>query len=64
VKGSSLAELTVSNGTSGTITGQLDLTTSQVSDLRKSLFYVQLHSENAPDGNLWGWLLPVEDKTK
>jgi hypothetical protein len=23
---------------------------------------VQLHSEKAPEGNLWGWLLPQEAK--
>jgi len=31
-----------------------------VTDLEKGRFYVQLHSEKAPDGNLWGWLLPQE----
>jgi hypothetical protein len=25
--------------------------------LRKGMVYVQIHSEGAPDGNLWGWLL-------
>ena len=64
VKGPSFADLTVSSSTGGTITGSVDLTAAQVSDLRKSLFYVQLHSEKAPDGNLWGWLVPVEEKTK
>jgi hypothetical protein len=23
---------------------------------------VQLHSEKAPDGNLWGWILPQENR--
>jgi hypothetical protein len=26
--------------------------------LRQGRMYLQLHSESAPDGNLWGWLLP------
>jgi hypothetical protein len=64
VRGPSFADLKVTGGTGGTISGSLSLTPSQVSDLGKSLFYVQLHSEKAPDGNLWGWLLPVEEKTK
>ena len=34
----------------------------QVADLEKGRLYVQLHSEKAPDGNLWGWLLPQENK--
>lgn len=63
-RGPSFAELKVSGGTSGTLTGQLALTKEQIGELGKSLFYVQLHSEKAPDGNLWGWLLPAEGKGK
>jgi hypothetical protein len=44
------------NGTSGTLAGALELTPQQVADLEKGWLYVQLHSEKAPDGNLWGWL--------
>ena len=54
--------LKVSGGTSGTITGTLDLNPTQVADLGQSWFYVQLHSEKAPDGNLWGWLLLQENR--
>jgi hypothetical protein len=50
--------LTVSKGTNGTISGSLELTPRQVEALEKSSLYIQLHSEKAPDGNLWGWLLP------
>jgi hypothetical protein len=25
-------------------------------------FYIQLHSEKAPEGNLWGWLLREETR--
>ena len=63
MRGPVVAELTVAKGsepTSGTITGTLDLTPLQVTDLEKGRFYVQLHSEKAPDGNLWGWLLQQE----
>jgi CHRD domain len=62
VRGPSFADLKVSNATSGAINGTVELTPSQVGELAKSLFYVQLHSEKAPDGNLWGWLLPNEAK--
>jgi hypothetical protein len=61
-RGPSFAELKVSGGTSGTITGQIALTKEQIGELGKSLFYVQLHSEKASDGNLWGWLLPDTGK--
>jgi hypothetical protein len=60
VRGDALLDLKVSGGTSGTITGQFDLTPAQVQELSASRYYVQLHSEKAPDGNLWGWLMPQE----
>ena len=41
---------------SGEITGVVELTPAQIDDLEKGCVYVQLHSEKAPDGNLWGWL--------
>ena len=57
VRGASFGELTVSKATSGTITGSIDLTAEQVQNLRKGRLYIQVSSEKAPDGNLWGWLL-------
>ena len=57
IRGPAILDLTVTKATSGSISGSLDLTPAQVEELRKSRFYVQLHSERAPDGNLWGWLL-------
>lgn len=64
VRGPAFADLVVSKQTSGTISGSIDLTKEQIGEIGKSLFYVQLHSEKAPEGNLWGWLLPVEGKAK
>ncbi len=61
-RGDAFAELKLSSGTSGTITGAIDLTPQQVQALEKSSVYIQLHSEKAPEGNLWGWLLPQEAK--
>ena len=57
VRGPAIFDLTVSKATSGSISGSLDLTPAQVEDLRNTRLYVQIHSEGAPDGNLWGWLL-------
>ena len=59
VRGPAVLELTVSKGTTGTISGSLELTPRQVEALEKGSLYIQLHSEKAPDGNLWGWLLPA-----
>ena len=64
VRGPNVLELTVAktDAASGTISGSLTLTAIQVADLEKGRLYVQIHSEKAPDGNLWGWLLPQENK--
>jgi CHRD domain len=50
-------ELTVTKAVRGTISGTFELTPDQIADLRKGEWYVQIQSEGAPDGNLWGWLL-------
>ena len=49
-------DLTVAAGTSGTISGTFELNPQQLADLQSGRLYVQVHSEKAPDGNLWGWL--------
>jgi hypothetical protein len=64
IRGEALFDLKVSGGTSGTITGQFDLTAAQVQELAASRYYVQLHSEKAAEGNLWGWLMPQQEKGK
>jgi len=62
VRGPVVFDLSASTGAAGTIGGSIDLSAAQVTDLEKGRLYVQLHSEKAPDGNLWGWLLPAEVK--
>jgi hypothetical protein len=57
VRGSAVADLTVSKSTKGTLSGSIDLTPEQVKGLRDGKFYVEIASEKAPEGNLWGWLL-------
>jgi len=64
VRGPSVFDLVVSKGTSGNITGSIDLTPAQITDLEKGRLYVQLQSEKAPDGTLWGWLMPQAQETK
>lgn len=57
VRGPEVFTLTVTPGTSGSISGAFDLNPQQLTELQNGRLYVQLHSEKAPDGNLWGWLL-------
>ena len=61
-RGQAIADLNVSRGTSGTLDGAVELTSQQVQALNKSALYIQIHSEKAPEGNLWGWLFPREAK--
>jgi len=62
LRGPAIADLTVSTGTTGTIKGAVDLTERQREALEKNSIYIQIHSEKAPEGNLWGWLQPQEVK--
>jgi hypothetical protein len=57
VRGPVVQDLAVTKATSGSISGSFDLTPPQADALRKGKMYIQLHSEKAPEGNLWGWLL-------
>ena len=50
-------DLTVTKAVKGTVSAKLELTPDQITDLREGRLYVQIQSEKAPDGNLWGWLL-------
>jgi hypothetical protein len=62
VRGAAILDLQATKGTSGTISGTVDLNPQQLQDLQNARLYIQLHSEKAPDGNLWGWLMPQETK--
>jgi hypothetical protein len=58
MRGPAMLDLTAAKAASGTISGDLTLTAIQVDHVTRNRVYVQLHSEKAPDGALWGWLLP------
>ena len=57
IRGPAILDLSVTKEAKGAITGSLDLTPEQIADLRNGRLYVQIQSERAPDGNLWGWLM-------
>jgi CHRD domain len=57
LRGPAIFDLTISKAVKGTISGSFELTPEQMEDLRNARWYVQIQSEGAPDGNLWGWLL-------
>ena len=51
-------DLTVSQADNGTLSGQIALNAKQAAAFRTGRLYVQIDSQKAPTGNLWGWLLP------
>ncbi len=58
VRGPAIADFMVPAAQSGNFTADLTLTAAQADSVRRGHVYVQIASASAPDGNLWGWLLP------
>jgi hypothetical protein len=58
VRGPIIADLTVSADTTGTLSGTVELDSSQMAALRKGGLYVEIDSAKAPEGDLWGWIMP------
>jgi hypothetical protein len=57
VRGPVISDLTASPATSGTLSGSVQLTPEQISALRKGGLYVEIDSDKAPEGDLWGWIM-------
>lgn len=61
VRGPKIADLTISSGDSGTLSGKVKLTARQLALFRKGGLYIEIDSAAAPEGDLWGWALPFQD---
>jgi hypothetical protein len=59
IRGPAVYELTVSKERSGNIAGSATLSPDALAGLNAGQLYIQIESETAPDGNVWGWLLPA-----
>src|SRR5690349_15306099 len=57
VRGPVIGDLTIAKATSGTMSGTFELTRQQIESARKGGLYIEIHSEKAPDGVIWGWLI-------
>jgi hypothetical protein len=57
IRGPAVHDVTVSKEKAGMVSGSVDLTPSELEALKNGCVYLQIDSERAPDGNLWGWLL-------
>ena len=61
VRGPKIADLAISSGTSGTVSGTVKLNSKQLALFHKGALYVEIDSAAAPEGDLWGWVLPFQD---
>ena len=59
--GPAIIDLTISPDMSGSVSGEVTLTSAQVAALKSGKLYIQINSQKAPEGNLWGWLEPQHD---
>jgi hypothetical protein len=59
VPGPAILDLQMSGETDGSFGGSFLLTAAQLRAIRQGHVYVQVNSQKAPEGNLWGWLLPI-----
>jgi hypothetical protein len=57
IRGPVIHALEVDGTNEGELEGSIRLSDDEVAALRAGRLYIQIHSEIAPDGNLWGWLL-------
>jgi hypothetical protein len=57
--GPALLDLQLIGQSDGTFQGSFTLTAGQLAALKRGHIYVQINSQKAPEGNLWGWLLPA-----
>ena len=62
MRGTVVGEFASGGGTSGAFKGTVTLSPAQAAAFGKGLLYVQIQSEKAPDGNLWGWLTPPKGR--
>ncbi|HEX4594724.1 MAG TPA: CHRD domain-containing protein [Bryobacteraceae bacterium] len=57
IPGRPIFEVIVPAAVEGNVTGTFKLDKDQIDALQKGQLYIQIDSEKASNGNLWGWLL-------
>jgi hypothetical protein len=58
VRGPKVTDLTIESATTGKISGTTKLTTAQLASFNKGGLYIEIDSAAAPEGDLWGWVMP------
>jgi hypothetical protein len=59
LRGPAIRDLTVSSNTSGSLTAELTLDAAELAAFDAGQLYIQIDTAAAPEGNVWGWLLPA-----
>ena len=59
LRGPALAPLAVTRATSGSISGSLSLAPAARAAFEAGQLYLEIASESAPDGSVWGFILPA-----
>jgi hypothetical protein len=60
VRGPAIFDVQATPAANGSLAATLELGRAHLDPLANGRFYLLLHSQNAPEGNLWGWLLAAE----
>lgn len=58
VRGPKLADLTITPAVEGKISGTVRLNRQAMAAFAKGGLYIEIVSQPAPDGDLWGWVMP------
>ena len=58
VRGLKIGDLKISSSLDGTISGNIKLGRNELAAFRKGGLYIEIDSAEAPEGDLWGWLMP------
>jgi hypothetical protein len=61
IPGTAFVDLTLEGDVAGKVTGKVNLDQNQLTALKSGRLYIQINSEKAPSGHLWGWLLDEHD---
>ena len=58
VRGPKLADLTIAPAASGVLSGKVTLNKQAMAAFAKGGLYVEITNAAAPEGDLWGWVMP------
>ena len=55
-RGPRVMQMTVSKATRGVVKGDIVLSPANIEDIQKNVYYIEIVTEKAPDGEVRGWL--------